>query len=167
MVVTAAGIRRLEGRAQDRICADWDEVVNIDLRGAFLTAQFALPHMRRGSAIVHISSVFGIRAQSSDPGFHAAKGGLIQLTRQMAIAVANDGLRVNCVSPGVIDTPLTHRWLNEGSTMKEVSKWHPMGRVGYPEEVAAAVLFLASDEASFITGVNLPVDGGYLAAGVG
>ena len=97
--------------------------------------------------------------------FSAAKGGVVNLTRQMALSHASENIRVNCICPGYIATPIIQGILNDPERLEKASARHPMGRIGQPEEVAAAVAFLASDEASFITGAILPIDGGYLAAG--
>jgi len=144
----------------------WDRVVNLDLKGVYLSAKFAIPEMRKvgGGAIVNISSIGGRRGISG-ASFAAAKGGVINLTRQMAIAHARENIRANCICPGYIATPIIQRILDDPEALKRVSARHPMGRIGKAEEVAAAVAFLASDEASFITGAILAVDGGYLAGG--
>lgn len=144
----------------------WDRVVNLDLKGVYLSAKFAIPEMRKvgGGAIVNVSSIGGMRGISG-ASFAAAKGGVINLTRQMAIAHAKENIRANCICPGYIATPIIQRILDDPEALKAVSARHPMGRIGKAEEVAAAVAFLASDEASFITGAILAVDGGYLAGG--
>lgn len=146
--------------------AEWDRVVNLDLRGVFLCCKYAIPEIRKrgGGAVVHVSSIGGERGISG-AGFCAAKGGIINLTRSMAVAYAKENIRVNCLCPGYIATPIIQGILDDPQRLAATSARHPMGRIGAAEEVAAAVAFLASDDASFITGAILPVDGGYLASG--
>ena len=169
VLVCSAGIHGGGQTVVDTPVAVWDEVLNIDLRGAFLCSKFAIRQMQKigGGAVVHVSSIGGMHGSSHGTAFQSAKGGLINLTRHMAVAHAPDNIRVNCICPGVIETPLTQEWLGCRDTYNHVRKWHPMNRIGAPEEVAAAIAFLASGEASFITGAILPVDGGYLASGRG
>jgi NAD(P)-dependent dehydrogenase (short-subunit alcohol dehydrogenase family) len=144
----------------------WDRVLNLDLKGVFLASKYAIAAMREsgGGAIVHVSSIGGERG-GWGASFCAAKGGVINLTRSMAVAHARENIRVNCICPGYIATPIIQGILDDPEKLAAVSERHPMGRIGTAEEVAAAVAFLASDEASFITGAILAVDGGYLAAG--
>lgn len=144
----------------------WDRVLDLDLKGVFLSSKYAIPAMREtgGGAIVHVSSIGGERGMWG-ASFCAAKGGVINLTRSIAIAHARENIRVNCICPGYIATPIIQGILDDPEKLAAVSERHPMGRIGTAEEVAAAVAFLASDEASFITGATLAVDGGYLAAG--
>ncbi len=167
ILVTSAGIG--EGRRLIDIPVDeMDDVLNLDLRSVMLTSRCAIPEMQRagGGAIVHIASIDGVRG-STRSVFCAAKFGVVGLSQSLAVAHARDNIRVNCVCPGVVLTPLTQDWLSDEKARADAIAWHPMGRIGTADEIAAAIAFLASDEASFITGAVLAVDGGYLAAGRG
>jgi NAD(P)-dependent dehydrogenase (short-subunit alcohol dehydrogenase family) len=166
LLLTSAGIHGGGRDVVDTTVEIWEKVIGIDLTGAYLASKFALAEMRKagGGSIVHISSIGGLRGHGGT-AFSSAKGGLVNLTRHMAVTHAKENVRVNCVCPGVVRTPLTERWLSNPEQHRKADMWHPMGRIGKVEEVATAVCFLLSDEASFITGVILPVDGGYIAAG--
>jgi len=166
-VLVASAGKGAGGTVDDTSEEDWDGIVDLDLKGVFLSAKFAIPEMRKsgGGAVVCISSVGGLRGNWGGPAFGAAKGGVINLTRHLAVAHAADNIRANCICPGVIETPLTAGWLSDPEVLESVVARHPIGRLGTPEEVAAAAAFLASDEASFITGAILAVDGGHLAMG--
>lgn len=146
---------------------DWDELMGINLRGLWLCMKYEIRLMekRRKGAIVNTSSVAGIKGVPSNPAYPASKHGVVGLTRSAAIEYAKKGIRINCVCPGPIRTGM-HEMLVAAypETVEAMLGAVPMGRIGEPEEVAYAVLFLCSDEASFITGAVLPVDGGISAA---
>jgi NAD(P)-dependent dehydrogenase (short-subunit alcohol dehydrogenase family) len=143
----------------------WDAEVAINLKAAFLTTKAVLPGMieRRSGAIVNISSVNGLAFFAND-AYSAAKSGLLQLTRSTAVRYGRFGIRANAIAPGTIRTPLWQERVDkEPAIFERLVRWYPLGRVGEPEDVADAAVFLASDEASWITGEVLRVDGGLLA----
>jgi NAD(P)-dependent dehydrogenase (short-subunit alcohol dehydrogenase family) len=150
---------------------EWDRLIDINLKGVFLGCKHAIPEMLKtgGGAIVNTASDAGLRGSAWLSTYCASKGGVVLLTKSLAVEWAQQGIRVNCVCPGVIRTPILDPFIKQAqeafgttpdATWERLAAVHPIGRVGEPEEVARAVLFLASDEASFITGVALPVDGG-------
>jgi NAD(P)-dependent dehydrogenase (short-subunit alcohol dehydrogenase family) len=148
--------------------AAWDRLMGINLKGCFLISKFAIPHMlkRGNSAIVVVGSVQSMTAIANSAAYVAAKHGLLGLTRAMALDYAQKGIRVNCVCPGAIDTPML-RWAvgldpNPEKVLQACDRIHAMGRMGQAQEVAKAIAFLASPAASFITGAALLVDGGML-----
>jgi NAD(P)-dependent dehydrogenase (short-subunit alcohol dehydrogenase family) len=147
--------------------ADWDRVVDINLKGSFLVSKHVLSVMRaqHAGSIVHVASVEGLEGSATSVAYNASKGGVVIMTKNMAVNYAHEGIRVNCVCPGLIDTPLTEalRQPELAHVRNQLESWGAMGRSGRPEEVAAAALFLASDEASFVTGHPLVVDGGWFA----
>lgn len=162
IVFNNAGIGGLSP-AHETSDEDWLRVININLNGVFRVARASLGQMyRQGSgSIVNCASILGTLGQSGTAAYSAAKGGVVNLTRTLAIEAAPQGVRVNSIGPGYIDTPLLKDLPPE---MREgLIKLHPIGRLGRDEEVANAVLFLGSDEASFVTGAYLLVDGGYAA----
>jgi NAD(P)-dependent dehydrogenase (short-subunit alcohol dehydrogenase family) len=148
----------------------WDFVMAVNMKGTFLPCKFAVEQMVRqgGGAIVNLSSIFGLVGRPAGIGngldaYLHSKGGVAQLTRDMAVHFAKDHVRVNALCPGFVYTALTKKLTDDPATLKYLEDRHPMGRLGRPEEIARAALFLASDEASYITGACLPVDGGYTA----
>ena len=162
-LVNSAGIRP-EHRGPTPPFSDWRRVVDINLTGSYLASRAALPALTASGAgsITHLASIFGLVGGATGAAYAASKGGIVNLTRQMALEWAPK-VRVNCVCPGVIETPMTAPLRADPAWAKRVLERYPLGRFGKPEEIAAAILYLASDEAAFVTGVALPVDGGYTA----
>jgi NAD(P)-dependent dehydrogenase (short-subunit alcohol dehydrogenase family) len=144
----------------------WNRVLDINLGGVYRGCKYAIPHMMSngGGSIVNSASVQGLRGFKGWAAYAASKGGIIALTQQVALEYAPHGIRVNCVAPGTILTPMNEKVFEETDdpeALRETwNKMHPVGRFGQPEEVAEAVLFLAADSSSFITGQCLVVDGG-------
>ena len=148
----------------------WDRQLNVNLRSVYLVSHHAVPVMlaQGGGAIVNNASIAAIVGDHNGAAYCASKGGVGNLTRAMALDYATRGIRVNAICCGEIDTPLFVResyqiGMTPDSYRELLNEYHPIGRIGLPSEAAAAVAFLASDDASFITGVLLPVDGGYSA----
>jgi NAD(P)-dependent dehydrogenase (short-subunit alcohol dehydrogenase family) len=150
---------------------DWDRVMAVDGRGMFLTCKFAVEAMLEqeepGGSIVCLSSISGLAGQAQQSTYGPAKFVASGITKHLAVEWAAEGIRINAVAPGTIRTEAVRRFPDEqpggAEYLENIRRLHPIGRFGEPEEVAAAILFLASDDASFITGAILPVDGGYLA----
>ncbi len=168
-LVFSAGIQRY-GTVVETTVEEYDLVQSINARGAFLAAKFAIPQMRAGGAIVNVSSVQSISCQYGAAAYVASKGTVDALTRAMALDHAAQGIRVNAVLPGTVDTPMVRasaeQFKGEGTAEETLAQWgrfHPLGRVAQPEEVAKVIAFLLSDEASFCTGGSYLVDGGLLA----
>lgn len=167
VLIANAGIIPL-GDVREVSAADWDEVVAIDGRGMFLTCKFAIEAMLQtgGGALVCLSSISGLAGQKRQAAYGPAKFIATGMTKHLAVEWADRGIRVNAVAPGTIRTERVKRLPEEpggAEYLADIERMHPMGRIGEPAEVASAIVFLASDDASFITGAVLPVDGGYLA----
>jgi len=161
-VVASAGLDQISPIHQTSI-DDWQKIIDVNLTGVFLTNKFAIIEMLKNKygSIINISSIIGHVGQENISSYAASKGGVTNLTRSAAVTYAEQGIRVNAVCPGYIKTNLLTDLTEE--MVKERVDRHPMKRMGTPEEVAEACLFLASDKSSFITGENLMVDGGYTA----
>ncbi len=169
VLINNAGIE-VSGSVTDLAAGEWDRQIAVNLRGAFLMSRYAIPTMReRGGVVLHISSVHASVSWAGSAAYDATKAGLIGMTRAMAIDHGREGIRVNAICPGYINTPLMDRWLasvpDPGATMRQILSVHPVGRIGTPRDVAQAALFLASDAASFISGTSLTVDGAMTAQG--
>ena len=150
----------------DYLEEDWDRVISINLKGVWLCMKAEIPQMLKqgGGAIVNTASIAGLVGLTGTIAYVAAKHGVTGLTKAAALEYAKSGIRVNAVCPGYIQTPMVQGIFaeNEGYEERAASR-HPVGRLGEPEEIAQAVVWLSSDAASFVTGHNMPVDGGYMA----
>jgi NAD(P)-dependent dehydrogenase (short-subunit alcohol dehydrogenase family) len=167
VVVNAAGVAG--GGPVHLLPADeWDRVVDVNLKGTFLVAKHVAAVMlgQRSGSIINIASIEGLEGTEGGSAYNASKGGVVLLTKNMAIDYGRVGIRVNCICPGFIETPMMAAVMeNEGMKVYR-DRWleeHKLGRFGRPSEIAAAALFLASDDASFVTGHALVVDGGFTA----
>ena len=140
----------------------WDSCMNVNLKGVFLCSRQVLPHMmNRGGSIINTSSVTGVIGVRNRAVYSATKGALVALTKNMALDYAQYGIRVNCVCPGFTRTPLINALLRDPAKQKRLTDMHPLGRLGEPEDTAHAVVFLAADLSSWITGHALVIDGGF------
>jgi dihydroanticapsin dehydrogenase len=145
---------------------EWDRLVDTNLKSMFLCSKYALREMMKATSgvIINLCSVGGLVAWPGIAAYNATKGGVMMLTKSLAVDYAKYNIRANCVCPSIIDTPMTDASIGHDAAVKEQkAKLNPVGRLGTPEDVANAILFLASDASSFITGAALTVDGGYTA----
>ena len=142
----------------------WQRILDVNLKGVFLCCKYAIPAMKKsgGGSIVNIASTAAFVGGSVSCVYPASKAGVVALSKSTALRYAHNNIRVNCVCPGHVDTALTYT-LKDPEVKAALIRKYPLGRLGAPEEIANAVLFIASDEASFITGTELIVDGGYTA----
>jgi NAD(P)-dependent dehydrogenase (short-subunit alcohol dehydrogenase family) len=168
VLVNCAGLELVAG-VLDTTVEQWDRIVDTNLRGFFLTTRAALPWLTESAgAIVNVASQLALVGAKHFSAYTASKSAILGFSRSVALEVADDGVRVNVVCPGAVDTPLLQRQFADGrrgpqGTLDDLVSMHPLGRLGRPEEIARAILFLASDEASFMTGSTMVVDGGYTA----
>lgn len=167
VIICAAGLNR-RGAPQDLGLDDWDAVMDASLKGTFIIARAFYPALCRSGdgRIVTLGSMMSVLANEASAPYAAAKGGVVQLTRSLAVAWAQDGIRANCILPGWVNTPLTRQGRKDIPDLdRRVRERTPLGRWAEPEEISGAILFLASPAARFITGTAIPVDGGYLVRG--
>ncbi|HHT9132521.1 MAG TPA: SDR family NAD(P)-dependent oxidoreductase [Candidatus Tripitaka californicus] len=168
ILVNNAGVVYKDGGTTECQEEGWDVTLNINAKGIYLMSKFSVPELvkTRGN-IVNIASTLGLVGSRWAIAYGASKGAVVSLTRGMALDLAPKKVRVNCICPGAVDTPMYQSWIGKYGNPREVEKKmledYPLTRVGRPEDVAYAVLYLASDEASWVTGVALPVDGGATA----
>ena len=162
-LVNSAGIAR-RAKLDETSMEDFDAVMRVNLRGSFLVSKHAIPFMRgSGGAILHLASGVGLMGIRNRSAYSASKGAVIALTRNMALDYAADRIRVNCLCPGFVKTPLLDGLLKDSERTARLVALHPLGRLGEPEDVAHAAVFLISDEAQWITGQAIAVDGGLTA----
>ena len=148
----------------------WDKVMDVNLKGTYMVSWHAVPEMAKsgGGSIINLSSIMGLVGYPVGMGggfnpYNPSKGGVLQFTRNLAIDSASKNVRVNCICPGYVETNLTSALTKDAEALSRLETLHPIGRLGQPEEIAYAALYLASDESGFVTGTPLVVDGGYTA----
>lgn len=168
VLVNCAGIIYRNRTVEQTTEEEWDATFDVNVKGTFLMSKYAMPALReRKGSIVNVSSYVGLVGFAKTSAYAASKAAIINLTRSMALDHAKEGVRVNAVCPGSVDTEMIHdAWRKFGDVEEAQRVWaekHPIGRIARAAEVAQAILFLASEEASFITGAALPVDGGITA----
>ncbi len=170
VLVNNAGISGADKPTHELTAEEWDKVININVGGVFFCTKHAIPHMRRAGSgsIINLSSIYGIIGAPDLPPYHASKGAVRLMTKTDALLYAKDKIRVNSVHPGFIWTPLVEQLAKSSpqgleAYRRELDAKHPIGHVGEPDDIAAGIVYLASDEAKFVTGSELVIDGGYTA----
>ena len=165
ILVNVAGID-LQAPIEETSEPDWDRIMNVNLKSVFLLSKFAIPHLvsRGGGAIVNIASAAALAPIAGRPAYNTSKAAVVGLTKSLALDLAPLKVRVNCICPGAVDTPLLHQTLDAAAdpaaALNAITARYPLGRLASASEIARAAVFLASDDASFITGTTLAVDGG-------
>lgn len=156
-----------DGPVHEASVEGWDTIMDVNLRGTFLTCKYAIPHLLQSKGnIITVASILGLVGSQELYDTHVymtSKAAIIGLTRNIAAYYAKDGLRANCLAPGLIDTRMARRTKAEPALLAQIGFWQPLGPIGEVEDVAEAALFLASARAKFITGIVLPIDGGWYA----
>jgi meso-butanediol dehydrogenase/(S,S)-butanediol dehydrogenase/diacetyl reductase len=164
VLVNDAGVDHM-GAVDEGELDQWERIMGTDLNGYFYMIRFAIPHLRKQKgAVVNVSSVSGLGGDWNHSFYNAAKGAITNFTRALALDEAKHGVRVNAVNPSLVYTSMTEQMKSQPELIKKFEERIPMGRGANPEDIAGPILFLASDEAHFVTGVNLPVDGGLTAS---
>ena len=169
VLVNNAGVSGANKPTHELTEAEWDFVQNINVKGVFFLTKHAIPHLKRtgGGSIVNLSSIYGLVGAADVPPYHASKGAVRLMSKTDALIYAPDKIRVNSIHPGFIWTPMVEHFLHDAQDAAEAKKavdaLHPLGHVGDPDDIAWGVVYLASDEAKFVTGSELVIDGGYTA----
>ncbi|WP_088011589.1 SDR family NAD(P)-dependent oxidoreductase [Gottfriedia acidiceleris] len=159
-----AGIGNSEVRSVDLEEEEWDQVIDINLKSVFLGIKYAIPELIKSGngVIINTASLLGLKGRKYVSAYNASKGGVVLLTQNAALEYGKYNIRVNAIAPGIIDTNIIEEWKKDERKWSILSRANALGRIGTPDEIASAALFLASDEASFVTGATLSVDGGGL-----
>jgi NAD(P)-dependent dehydrogenase (short-subunit alcohol dehydrogenase family) len=170
VLVNNAGIAGVNKPTDEISAEEWDQVMNVNVRGVFFCTKHAIPYLRQagGGSIINLSSIYGLISAPDIPPYHASKGAVRLMTKTDALLYASERIRVNSVHPGYIWTPLVAELARqspegEAAFRRELDSRHPLGHVGEPDDIAAGILYLASDESKFVTGSELVIDGGYTA----
>lgn len=169
ILVNNAGISGVNKPTHEVTLKDWNHVISVNLNGVFLCTKHAIPYMRQagGGSIINLSSIYGLVGAPDSPPYHAAKGGVRIMSKTDALLYAADGIRVNSVHPGFIWTPMIQNACRQAADAQQarhqLAQLHPIGHLGEPDDIAYGILYLASDEAKFVTGTELVIDGGYTA----
>jgi NAD(P)-dependent dehydrogenase (short-subunit alcohol dehydrogenase family) len=152
-------------RTTETTLEEWNRMIAVNLTGQFLTCKEAIPHiLKTRGAIINTASVAGVKSHPYSAAYCASKGGVVQLTRALAVEYGRKDVRINCICPGGIETPLIGQFnLPEGVSQAALTRIMPLGRMGKPEEVAGTIAFLASDDAMYVNGATIVVDGGMIA----
>lgn len=169
VMVSNAGIAGVNKPTHEITEAEWDKVQAVNVKGVFFCTKHAIPLMRQagGGSIINLSSIYGLVSAPDLPPYHASKGAVRLMTKTDALLYAADKIRVNSIHPGFVWTPLVEKHLSDQGDLEEgrraTDELHPLGHMGEPDDIAWGVVYLASDEAKFITGSELVIDGGYTA----
>jgi NAD(P)-dependent dehydrogenase (short-subunit alcohol dehydrogenase family) len=169
VLVNNAGVAGVNKPTHEITEAEWDWVQAINVKGVFFCTKHAIPHLRRagGGSIINLSSIYGLVSAPDLPPYHASKGAVRLMTKTDALLYAADKIRVNSIHPGFIWTPLVEQHLSAQGDLEagrqQVDALHPLGHIGEPDDIAWGAVYLASDEAKFVTGSELVIDGGYTA----
>lgn len=170
ILVNNAGISGADKPTHELSEDEWDRVIKVNVKGVFLCTKYAIPYLKRngGGSIINLSSIYGLVGAADLPPYHASKGAVRLMSKNDALLYARDGIRVNSVHPGFIWTPLVEELAQRSpqgaaAFRQHLDSLHPIGHVGEADDIAHGVVYLASDEARFVTGSELVIDGGYTA----